>query len=75
MLIETQARRHEQTYSEEHRKLLGTHYTPDPIVNYIVQRSLHPFLESPDCLKDIRVLDPACGSGLFLLKVFDILAK
>jgi adenine-specific DNA-methyltransferase len=75
MLIETQARKHEQTYSDEHRKLLGTHYTPDPIVDYIVQRSLRPFLEVADCLEDIRVLDPACGSGLFLLKAFDLLAQ
>jgi hypothetical protein len=75
MLIEAQARKHEQTYSDEHRKLLGTHYTPDPIVDYIVRRSLRPLLESPDCLKNIRILDPACGSGLFLLKAFDILAQ
>lgn len=75
MLIETQARRHEQTYTDEHRKLLGTHYTPDSIVDYIVQRSLRPLFESPDRLYDIRVLDPACGSGLFLLKAFDLLAQ
>ena len=75
MLIETRARKHEQTYSDEHRKLLGTHYTPDPIVDYIVQRSLRPLLESPERLQDMRVLDPACGSGLFLLKAFDILAQ
>lgn len=75
MLIELQARKHEQTYSDEHRKLLGTHYTPDPIVDYIVWRSLRPLLESSDCLQDIKILDPACGSGLFLLKAFDILAQ
>jgi methylase of polypeptide subunit release factors len=74
MLIETQARKHEQTYSNEHRKLLGTHYTPEPIVDYIVKRSLLPLLESPD-YQEIKVLDPACGSGLFLLKSFDILAQ
>ncbi len=75
MLIEAQARRHEQTYSDEHRKLLGTHYTPDPIVDYIVQRTLRPLVESDNCLQGIRVLDPGCGSGLFLLKAFDILAQ
>ena len=75
MLIETRARKHEQTYSNEHRKLLGTHYTPDPIVDYIVQHSLCPLLEFPERLQAIRVLDPACGSGLFLLKAFEILAQ
>lgn len=75
MLIETQARRHEQNYSDEHRKLLGTHYTPEPIVDFIVRRALLPLLDSTDCVQDIRVLDPACGSGLFLLKAFDVLAE
>lgn len=74
-LIEKRARGHERTYSDEHRKLLGTHYTPDAIVDYIVRRSLKPFTESTDSLKILRVLDPACGSGLFLLKAFDVLAE
>ncbi|MDO8140500.1 MAG: N-6 DNA methylase [Candidatus Brocadiales bacterium] len=73
-LIETKARQHEQTYSIDHRKLLGTHYTPDSVVDYIVNRTLRPYLESPDLFTNIRILDPACGSGLFLLKAYDILA-
>jgi adenine-specific DNA-methyltransferase len=75
MLIETQARKHEQTYTDEHRKLLGTHYTPDSIVDCIVRRALQPLLESSDNPQGIRILDPACGSGLFLLKAFDVLAE
>ena len=67
-LIETKARQHEQTYSIDHRKLLGTHYTPDSVVDYIVNRTLRPYLESPDLFTNIRILDPACGSGLFCLK-------
>src|SRR3972149_7618719 len=73
-LIETKARQHEQTYSIDHRKLLGTHYTPDSVVDYIVNRTLRPYLESPDLFTNIRILDPACGSGLFLLKAYDVLA-
>ncbi|HHT9135981.1 MAG TPA: Eco57I restriction-modification methylase domain-containing protein [Candidatus Wunengus sp. YC60] len=73
-LIETKARQHEQTYSGNHRKLLGTHYTPDSVVDYIVNRTLRPYLESPDLFTNIRILDPACGSGLFLLKAYDVLA-
>jgi type I restriction-modification system DNA methylase subunit len=74
-LVEARARQHEQTYSDEHRKLLGAHYTPDALVDYIVRRALIPFLDSPDTLTSIRVLDPACGSGLFLLKAYEILAE
>jgi len=73
-LVETQARRHEKMYSDYHRKLLGTHYTPEAVVEYIVNRSLQPYLEKPNLLPSIRILDPACGSGLFLLKAFDVLA-
>lgn len=73
-LIETKARQHEQTYSIDHRKLLGTHYTPDSVVDYIVNRTLRPYLKSPDLFTNIRILDPACGSGLFLLKAYDVLA-
>src|SRR3990172_10853830 len=72
--IELQARRQEQTYSEKHRKCLGTHYTPDPLVDYIVSRTLGPFLRSRDTLTRLRILDPACGSGLFLLKAYEMLA-
>lgn len=73
-LIETKARQHEQTYSIGHRKRLGTHYTPDSVVDYIVNQTLHPYLESPDSFANIRILDPACGSGLFLLKAYEVLA-
>src|SRR3972149_4864999 len=74
-LIEIKARQHEQTYSIDHRKLLGTHYTPASVVDYIVNRTLRPYLESPDLFTNIRILDPACGSGLFLLKAYDVLAN
>ncbi|MFO0793475.1 MAG: DNA methyltransferase, partial [Candidatus Brocadiaceae bacterium] len=73
-LIETKARQHEQFYTNVHRKLLGTHYTPDSVVDYIVNRTLQPYVESPELLSTIKILDPACGSGLFLLKAYDVLA-
>lgn len=72
--IELQARRQEQTYSEQHRKCLGTHYTPDSLVDYIVSRTLEPLLRSRDTLTRLRIIDPACGSGLFLLKAYEMLA-
>jgi hypothetical protein len=44
------------------------------VVDYIVNQTLRPYLESPDLFVNIRILDPACGSGLFLLKAYDVLA-
>lgn len=74
-LSEPTAYHHEQNYSATDRKTLGIHYTPDSIVDYIVRQTLAPGFKSPDFLLKIKILDPACGSGLFLLKAFDILAE
>lgn len=72
---EPTAYHHEQNYSETDRKTLGVHYTPDSIVDYIARQTLAPLIKHPDSFLQIKILDPACGSGLFLLKAFDILAE
>jgi type I restriction-modification system DNA methylase subunit len=59
------------------RKEQGIYYTPTYIVDYIVTNALKPILdkcESVAELKQIRVLDPACGSGSFLLKAMEVIA-
>ena len=60
--------------SHAHRKEQGIYYTPTYIVDYIVRNTLGELLKDKkiDASK-IRVLDPACGSGSFLIKAFDIL--
>jgi len=77
---------------ESKRKKDGIFYTPEYIVDYIVQNSLMVYLEEKEneclakykkeneayqayqhILQNIKVLDPACGSGAFLVKVFDYL--
>ncbi len=57
------------------RKLTGSYYTPTCLVEQVLKTSLDPLLE--DCCKNpvyaqqkllaLRVIDPACGSGHFLL--------
>ncbi|MDZ4672463.1 MAG: N-6 DNA methylase, partial [Phototrophicales bacterium] len=57
------------------RKTQGIYYTPQFIVRYIVQNTLGKALQAGiDPLK-IRVLDPACGSGSFLIEAFDVLDR
>jgi type I restriction-modification system DNA methylase subunit len=57
-----------------HRKEQGIYYTPTYIVDYIVRNTLGKLLKNKKVDPEkIRVLDPACGSGSFLLKAFDIL--
>ena len=58
------------------RKLTGSHYTPDPLVQELVRSTLDPLITAtilahPDdpvaALLRLTICDPACGSGHFLL--------
>jgi len=71
------ARNHQTKYSEQQRKLLGIHYTPDSVIDYIVRHTILSYFEKNNFveLRKIKILDPACGSGLFLLKAFDLLCS
>lgn len=59
---------------KSHRKEQGIYYTPNYIVDYIIKHTLGELLKNKKVnVKKIRVLDPACGSGSFLIKAFDVL--
>ena len=60
-----------------HRKEQGIYYTPTYIVDYIVKNTLGEMLKEKSAgeIKNIKILDPACGSGSFLIKAFDYLLK
>ena len=58
------------------RKLTGSYYTPDSLVQELIKSALVPVIEDRlqanpekprDALLSITVCDPACGSGHFLL--------
>jgi len=53
----------------EVRKAGGVYYTPRYIVDYIVRETVGKAIEgkSPKQIEKIRILDPACGSGSFLV--------
>ena len=58
------------------RKTHGIFYTPDYIVNYIIDNTLSELLNkchSINEIEKIKVIDIACGSGSFLIRAFDIL--
>ncbi len=52
----------ERAVDDKFKKLKGTFYTPYFIVNYINTRVI-----SENLNRDIRVIDPACGCGAFLI--------
>ena len=59
----------------EVRKAGGVYYTPGYIVDYIVENTIGALLRdrSPEQAAQLRVLDPACGSGSFLTGAYDYL--
>ncbi len=56
----------------EVRKAGGVYYTPRYIVDYIVQNTVGKLLEgkAPDEAATLKIVDPACGSGSFLLGAY-----
>jgi hypothetical protein len=59
----------------EVRKGGGVYYTPKYIVDYIVKNTVGKVIDgkSPKQIEKIRILDPACGSGSFLIGAFQYL--
>ena len=57
----------------EMKKAGGVYYTPAYIVRYIVGATVGALLEgkTPKQAAKLRVLDPACGSGSFLLGAYE----
>ncbi|WP_241674705.1 Eco57I restriction-modification methylase domain-containing protein [Candidatus Methylobacter oryzae] len=66
------------------RKTSGSYYTPDSLVQELIKSALDPVIEErlannpatpADALLSIKVIDPACGSGHFLLAAARRLAE
>lgn len=59
----------------EVRKAGGVYYTPQYIVDYIVRNTVGKLIEnkSPKEIELIKILDPACGSGSFLIGAYQYL--
>ncbi len=59
----------------EVKKAGGVYYTPTYIVNYIVRQTLGIWLKGKSVAqtKKLRILDPACGSGSFLIAAYQYL--
>jgi hypothetical protein len=60
----------------ERRKATGSFYTPRALTEYLVRRTLAPLVRdaAPDQILRLRVLDPAMGSGAFLVAACRYLA-
>ncbi len=67
-------------YKPQMRERRGVYYTPEPVVSYMV-RSVDELLKDkfnkPLGIADpeVMILDPACGTGTFLLWIFQLIYK
>jgi SAM-dependent methyltransferase len=59
------------------RKAAGVYYTPARVVHYIVRQTLGLLIADtvPPKTKQLRVLDPACGAGVFLHETYRYLLE
>jgi type I restriction-modification system DNA methylase subunit len=63
----------QQEVTKKHRKEQGIYYTPTFVTNYIVKETVGHFLKdhTHNEILNMKILDPACGSGSFLIRAFD----
>jgi hypothetical protein len=57
--------------SDETREKLGTYNTPSALVDFIVEETLPLTKTTPE----MTILDPACGSGVFLVRAYQRLIE
>jgi len=65
------------TPDNKDRKMTGSYYTPDYIVQYIVENTLGPLVKTRTSqeILELKVCDPAMGSGHFLAGALDFLVN
>jgi type I restriction-modification system DNA methylase subunit len=58
---------------KQHRKEQGIYYTPKFVTDFIVKETVGRFLQEHSYNENlnIKILDPACGSGSFLIRAYD----
>jgi len=56
------------------RRSTGTHYTPFSLTESLVQHALEPLVSETEDLLSLKICDPACGSGAFLVQTCRYLA-
>jgi hypothetical protein len=68
------------TAAGHERKTTGSYYTPTSLISVLLDSALDPVLEKAaakgeEAILDLKVVDPACGSGHFLVAAAHRIAK
>ncbi len=59
---------YENFIGEENKKKDGAYYTPTFLVDYILKYTIDDYFKNNPNEYNCKVLDPACGSGIFLVE-------
>jgi len=59
---------YESFIGEENQKKSGAYYTPTFLVDYILKYTVDDYFKQNPSEYNCKVLDPACGSGIFLVE-------
>jgi hypothetical protein len=65
------------TRTSRERKSTGSFYTPRSVTEFLVRRTLHPLVDgkAADDILSLRIVDPAMGSGAFLVAACRFLSR
>ncbi len=76
-ILKATPKRAKLSESKTHRKEQGIYYTPSYIVDYIVKNTVGDYIKTHthEEIKNVKILDPACGSGSFLIRAYKELEK
>ena len=76
-VIEVTGKRAKVVPKPEVRKAGGVYYTPEYVDRYIVENTIGPLIKgrTPTQISAMRFADIACGSGSFLITVYDLLLR
>jgi hypothetical protein len=66
-----------QLHESMERKSTGSYYTRPELVSYVVEKTLEPLTEkaTSQAILQLKICDPAMGSGAFLVKTLRYLSK
>lgn len=57
----------------EKRKSYGIYYTPQWLTEYIVDSVIVEDIKNRNDISSLKILEPSCGCGVFILYIFDVL--
>ncbi len=61
---------YEHFIGEEKQKKDGAYYTPTFLVDYVLKYTVDDYFKNNPNKYNCKILDPACGSGIFLVEAF-----